>query len=73
MKYLRLTPNFFQYTAMTLAPRAIGYKGVVDSKAQRFSSHPLADLQVYDKSSGLKEEALAYERYTQVFTLLKKC
>ncbi|MDG1263568.1 MAG: hypothetical protein P8N57_03140 [Flavobacteriaceae bacterium] len=36
MKYLWLTPNFFQYTAMTLAPRAIGYKVLLIQKHKDF-------------------------------------
>ncbi|MGB2475441.1 MAG: hypothetical protein ACPIB2_02015 [Flavobacteriaceae bacterium] len=49
MKNLRHTPNFFQYTEMTLALLAIGNKGSVGSKTKRLSSLPSLDLRAYDR------------------------
>lgn len=66
MKNLRHTPNFFQYTEMTLAPQAIGNKGSVRSKTQKFSFQALPNFRVFDRSSGIKEVAKACVRYTLV-------
>ena len=66
MKNLRLTPNFFQSTKMTLAPPAIGNKGSVGSKTHKFSFQALTNCRIYDGSSGVKEVARACVRYTHV-------
>ena len=66
MKNLRHNSNFFQYTAIAIAPPAIGNKGFVVSKTQRFFPLPSTDLHVCDRFSELKEVAMAFVRYTPV-------
>lgn len=58
--------NFFRYPTMILVPPAIGNKGAVGLKTQRFFFQPLTNCRIYDGSSGVKEVAKACVRYTHV-------